>query len=168
MYFTVFQTKGGWVGLAGDEKGLAALTLPVKNEREALEKLNGEVKGELVLAEGFFSVTKEEIIRYLQGEPVDLSTIPVNWDLLSPFQGQVFKTVCIIPYGQVRSYGWIAKALNKPGASRAVGGALRRNPVPLIVPCHRVIQSNGLLGGFSGLMDNIQKEELLALEGFFK
>lgn len=168
MYYTVFQTLGGWVGLAGDEKGLAVLTLPVKNEREALDKLNGEVKGALVLADEFFSVTKEEIIRYFHGEAVNLSTIPVNWDLLSPFQGQVLKTACTIPYGQVRSYGWVAKALNKPGASRAVGGALRRNPVPLIVPCHRVIQSNGLLGGFSGLMNNIQKEKLLALEGFLK
>ena len=168
MNYVVFQTLGGWVGLAGDEKGLAALTLPEKNEREALEKLNGEVKGQLVLDEGFFSVTKEEVIRYFQGEAVDLTTTRVNWELVSPFQGDVLKTACTIPYGQVRSYGWVAKVLNKPGASRAVGGALRRNPVPLIVPCHRVIQSNGLLGGFSGLMNNVQKEKLLALEGFLK
>jgi len=66
------------------------------------------------------------------------------------FQEQVLKAVCQIPLGQVRSYAWVAKKIGRPKAVRAVGQALKNNPYPLIVPCHRVINANGSLGGYAG------------------
>ena len=74
----------------------------------------------------------------------------------------MWRQIARIPYGEVRSYGRIARALRKPQASRAVGQACGRNPVPLVIPCHRVIAANGTLGGFSAGLDI--KEKLLKLE----
>lgn len=78
------------------------------------------------------------------------------------FQRAVWHAMAAIPYGQTRSYGQLAHAVGKPGASRAVGGACGRNPLPIVVPCHRVITSSGQLGGYSGGI-NI-KQALLDLE----
>ena len=104
---------------------------------------------------------RREIAEYLAGErtfftvPVDLSTVP-------EFDRAALDVAATIPYGEVRSYKWIAEELGKPDAARAVGGAMAGNPVPLIVPCHRVVKTDGGLGGYSfGL---VQKEALLNLE----
>ena len=80
---------------------------------------------------------------------------------------QVWRQTCQIPPGQTRSYGWVAKGVGKPKAARAVGGALRRNPLPLVIPCHRVISASGGLGGYGGSdRENIRlKASLLAWEG---
>ncbi len=79
------------------------------------------------------------------------------------FSARVWRQIARIPYGEVRSYGRIARVLRKPQASRAVGQACGRNPVPLVIPCHRVVAANGSLGGFSAGLDI--KEKLLRLEG---
>jgi methylated-DNA-[protein]-cysteine S-methyltransferase len=81
----------------------------------------------------------------------------------TPFQRAVWRLLQTIPRGQTRSYGWVARQLGRPGAARAVGAACGANPVPILVPCHRVVAGNGTLGGFrSGLS---WKRRLLALEG---
>ncbi len=80
----------------------------------------------------------------------------------SEFQQKVWKALCDIPYGETRTYGQIAEAIGNPGASRAVGGACNKNPIMIIVPCHRVIGGNGRLVGFGGGLD--MKEWLLGLE----
>ena len=77
-------------------------------------------------------------------------------------QREVWAITGLIPYGETRSYTWVAEQIGKPGAVRAVGQALGRNPLPVIVPCHRVLASNGKLGGFSGGLD--MKKHLLRLE----
>jgi methylated-DNA-[protein]-cysteine S-methyltransferase len=104
---------------------------------------------------------REELAEYFAGDrtffgvPVDLSRVP-------PFERAALEVAAQIPYGEVRSYKWIAERLGKPDAARAVGGAMAGNPVPLIVPCHRVVRTDGGLGGYSfGL---VQKEALLSLE----
>ncbi len=78
------------------------------------------------------------------------------------FQKSVWEAVCKIPYGHTYSYGYLARQIGNPKASRAVGQALKKNPVPIIVPCHRVVNSDGSIGGFSG--GNQWKKILLALE----
>jgi len=88
-------------------------------------------------------------------------TVPVRLSG-TPFQLAVWDVIASIPYGECRSYGDIARTLGKPGAARAVGGACNRNPVPIIIPCHRVIGSDGSLTGFGGGLDN--KKALLTLE----
>jgi methylated-DNA-[protein]-cysteine S-methyltransferase len=81
------------------------------------------------------------------------------------FQRTVWSVAAEIPYGQTRTYGWIAERIKKPNAARAVGNALGLNPFPIIIPCHRVIRQNRGLGGFSAPMGTRLKEKLLRLEG---
>jgi len=81
----------------------------------------------------------------------------------SPFYQAVWKACFDIPKGEVRTYGWIAKKIGKPNAARAVGGALNRNPVAIVLPCHRVIGASGSLVGYAGGLD--RKHTLLRLEG---
>ncbi len=90
--------------------------------------------------------------------------LPVDLDRLSAFQQTVLRTTATIPRGEVRPYGWVAKEIGKPGAVRAVGTALATNPVPLIIPCHRVVRSDGTFGDYS-LGDPENKRVLLAAEG---
>ena len=82
---------------------------------------------------------------------------------LTFFQWKVLAATMKIPLGETRSYAWVAKQIGKPKAVRAVGQALRSNPYPLIIPCHRVIKSDGSLGGYAGKWDN-KKAQLLARE----
>ncbi len=82
---------------------------------------------------------------------------------MTPFQWQVLAATATIPLGETRSYKWVAKRIGRPRAVRAVGQALRRNPFPLIIPCHRVIRQDGSLGGYAGGSGN-RKAELLAME----
>ncbi len=82
---------------------------------------------------------------------------------LTPFQWQVLKATLTIPLGETRSYQWVADKIGKPGAVRAVGSALRKNPYPLIIPCHRVVKSDGSSGKYFGKADG-KKQELLDLE----
>src|SRR3990167_4189375 len=92
--------------------------------------------------------------------------IPIDWSKLNnitPFEQDVYMAALSIPFGQTRSYKWIAKKIGKPNASRAVGQALKKNPLPLLIPCHRVVSSNpGSLGGFSLGLD--LKKKLLNIE----
>jgi O-6-methylguanine DNA methyltransferase len=90
--------------------------------------------------------------------------LPLDLSGLTPFQAAVLLKTAEIPGGQVRPYGWIAKEIGKPGAVRAVGSALAKNPVPVVIPCHRVVRSDGHLGNYS-LGDPENKKVLLDAEG---
>jgi methylated-DNA-[protein]-cysteine S-methyltransferase len=104
---------------------------------------------------------REELVEYLAGDRT-FFTVPVDLSKVPEFDRAALEIASQIPYGEVRSYKWIAEQLGKPDAARAVGGAMAGNPVPLIVPCHRVVKTDGGLGGYSfGL---VQKEALLNLE----
>jgi O-6-methylguanine DNA methyltransferase len=99
--------------------------------------------------------------RYFAGKPEDFTDVPLD-PAGTAFQRQVWKTLRGIPRGQTRSYGEIAAAIGRPGAGRAVGSANRVNPIPIVVPCHRVIGSDGALRGYAGRLD--RKEWLLRHE----
>ena len=86
---------------------------------------------------------------------------------LTPFQWKVLKVVMTIPLGETRSYQWVAEKIGKPGAARAVGTALKKNPFPIIIPCHRVVKSNGQIGRYAGKDDGCKKK-LLEMERFVK
>ncbi len=102
-----------------------------------------------------------ELAEYLQGERSFFS-VPVDLSALPRFQRDVLETARRIPFGEARTYAWVARQIEHPRAVRAVGMALGRNPVPLIVPCHRVLRSDGALGGY--LFGGRVKDRLLALE----
>ena len=89
--------------------------------------------------------------------------LPIDWSLVHGFAGRILRRTARIPFGDVRSYGQLAVAAGSPRAARAVGNALGSNPIPIVVPCHRVLHADGGLGGYSGGLD--RKRYLLALEG---
>ncbi len=159
-YYAVFQTHAGWMGVAGSARGICCTTLPRASREEALSELGEDVLNsncdpdffqELIARfQAYFAGTKTDFC-----EKLDLSEG-------TPFQREVWETARLIGYGETRSYGWIAKNIKKPGASRAVGRALGKNPVPLLVPCHRVVAADGGLCGFAGGLET--KKTLLRLE----
>ena len=102
--------------------------------------------------------------RYFAGKPFDTATLPIRVEEGTHFQNEVWDTIRQIPHGEVRSYRWIAEKIGNPKAVRAVGSAVGANAVSIFVPCHRVIRSNGTLGGYGGGIE--RKRQLLALEGY--
>lgn len=109
--------------------------------------------------------TAELLQEYFLGVQVDFGSIPVVLDALPPFRRRVLEIIRMLQYGQICSYGQVAQACGSPRASRAVGGALASNPIPIIIPCHRVVAGNGMLTGFSAPGGECTKRELLKMEG---
>ena len=130
----------------GSSSGLLAATTPQSSAREAEQEL-GDISDAKQSEKPFAELIKR-LKSYFAGQRVDF---PDELDLSSatPFQRQVWRLTRLIPYGETRSYGWIAKRLGKRGA-RAVGQALAKNRLPVIIPCHRVVAGDGGLGGYSG------------------
>lgn len=105
-----------------------------------------------------------ELAEYLNGKRTAF-TIPVDWTFFTPFQREALQAVYRIPYGETRTYAEIAKEINRPLAWRAVGAVNAMNPMPLVIPCHRVIGTDGKLHGYGGGDGLPTKEWLLKLEG---
>jgi len=103
--------------------------------------------------------------RYFRGECIDFSDIPVDLRALPPFRQLVLNKIRTVAFGEIYSYGQIAALCGSPHAARAVGGALAANPIPVIIPCHRVVASDGRLTGFSAPGGVHAKKMLLQLEG---
>ncbi len=106
---------------------------------------------------------QELLDQYFAGEPLKFSKVSIRFNWGTDFQNSVWETIRQIPYGEVRSYKWIAEQIGHPKAVRAVGGAVGANAAVILNPCHRVIRSNGALGGYGGGLE--RKRQLLALEG---
>lgn len=104
-----------------------------------------------------------QILEYLHGQRKNFD-LDIDWARLRPFQSQVLKTTCAIPYGQTCTYAEVADRIQRPRAARAVGRAEATNPMPLVIPCHRVLGSDGQLHGYGGPQGITTKAWLLALE----
>ena len=160
LNYTVFETDAGWLGILASSKGLRRVTLPQKSAQAARQQLGDSVNYATHATHPF-----DELVyrfrQYFNGQKV---SFPDEFDLVnaSDFQRRVWEKTRRIPYGETRSYTWVAEQIKKPGAPRAVGQALGRNPLPIIVPCHRVLAKNGGLGGFTGGIK--LKRYLLCLE----
>ena len=160
--YAVFETPAGWMAAAFTEKGLCALTLPVPIREQAESHLLG--KGmPLVHVETNEQIAglADDLRRYLAGERVSFG---VRLDLsdVTDWQRRVLMRCAEIPYGVLITYGELAEAAGSPGAARAVGQAMARNPVPIVVPCHRVVAACGKLGGFTAGLE--WKRRLLRIE----
>jgi len=105
------------------------------------------------------------VVRLLLGEKADLRGVPVGLDGASALERKVYDAARAIPCGEVRTYGEIARAIGAPGAAQAVGAALGRNPVPIVIPCHRVLAGGGRSGGFSAPGGVATKFRMLEIEG---
>ena len=161
LRFSCFKTEWGWIAVMSSPAGLCRTTLPASDETSAIDAITRGVsasRGEDDLTE-----VKHALIDYFKGDQTEL-LFPIDLDLegCTPFQRDVWEATARIPYGQLRSYGWIANEIGRPLAPRAVGQALGSNRLPIIIPCHRVVRSDGSLGGFSGGLH--WKEGLLELE----
>ena len=106
----------------------------------------------------------KELAEYLEGKRHTF-TIPIDWTLFRPFQREALQAIFRIPYGETRTYAEIAEQINRPHAYRAVGRANATNPMPLVIPCHRVIGADGKLHGYGGGEGLPTKEWLLRMEG---
>ncbi|MDI6690129.1 MAG: methylated-DNA--[protein]-cysteine S-methyltransferase [Actinomycetota bacterium] len=160
--FTYYHTGYGVGALIFSDCGLAGLILPTKCEEEIQKEVLRRFPAATCDNNKNTSLAKI-LSSYFRGEKVKFNQ---TLDLVdfSPFEREVFQTVCTIPYGETRTYKWVAEVLAKPRAYRAIGKALGRNPIPIVVPCHRVVKSDGELGGFSAGV--WWKKELLKLEGY--
>ena len=162
MEFRLAKTAWGWAAAVGKAGAVRRLYIAYPSRPSLLKDVLREF-GAADESRGAFGRLVETLRAYFKGERVEWLDIPT--DLTgTPFQKKVWRTAMAIPYGETRTYGWIARQVGAPGASRAVGNALGRNPVPLIVPCHRVVRSDGSLGGFSAKQGVALKKRLLRLE----
>jgi len=157
----IFNTDMGWMGILGSAKGLLRTTLPHPSAQEIRQLFGDNIK-QASRSPRLFADLIQRLKLYFGGYKVNF---PDRLDLsgATDFQRKVWETTRLIPYGETRSYAWVAEQIKQPGALRAVGQALGRNPLPIIVPCHRVVASNGKLGGFSNGIE--MKKRLLYLEG---
>ena len=165
IFLNVFKTDLlGKIGVAVNENGLLRLRMFQEN-KDAFLRLNSQFgEGEYTFSVPETRIVVEQIQAYLNKEVKNFS-LPIDWTVYTDFQRAVLQETYAIPYGETRSYGEVAAAIGKPKASRAVGQAEKSNHVPLVVPCHRVIGSDGSLTGYGG-KDNIDlKAKILAFEG---
>jgi methylated-DNA-[protein]-cysteine S-methyltransferase len=117
-----------------------------------------------VLEPGRTASATRQIGEYLRGERREFD-LPIDWTVLTPFQQRALRATYEIPYGQVATYGELARRLDQPGAARAVGRAEATNPMPLVIPCHRLIGADGGLHGYGAGVGLETKAWLLRLEG---
>ncbi len=159
-HYVIFNTAAGWVGLLGSDAGLTRTTLPQPSREKATATLGTDTV-QATLSQEHFKDLVRRFKDYFMGHRVDF---PDKLDLqgATAFQRKVWEAARQIPCGETRSYAWIARQIGNPAAARAVGQALGKNPLPVVIPCHRVIASDGSLGGFSGGL--AMKKRLLALE----
>ena len=161
MKFQIIETALGWVGLVLSPSGLRAVTLSRRDREAALREVFALGAREEARDDELGDLP-ERLRRYARGEPVAFPDA-LDFSAATPFQRAVWQATREIPRGQTRSYGWLAAKVGRPRAARAVGQAMATNRWPLIVPCHRVVSSNGRLGGYGGGLD--MKERLLFAEG---
>lgn len=163
MRATIFRSPWGWIGIAESAKGIRAISLPQPNK--------GAAESHLLEAAGPFKVARPtpglrrartQLLRYLAGKSRSFS-LQLDTDQGTGFQRRVWRVLQRLPYGSLRSYRWVAGRVGGARYARAVGNAVGANPIPIVIPCHRVVARDASLGGFSGGLP--MKRRLLSLEG---
>lgn len=163
VYYTTVRTPLGRVSLASTERGLARVSFRRKDAAFVAE-LRRRLGAEVVKAPERLRPVAAALARYFAGARHALD-VPVDLAVATPFQRRVLLATRRVPAGRVVSYGDIARRIGQPRASRAVGQALGHNPIPIVIPCHRVVAGGGGLGGYTGGL--WIKKKLLAIEGAY-
>ena len=162
---TLFDTAIGRCGLAWGQGGIVGVQLPEPagaDRARLLRRFPDAVEGE---PPPELREVVERLQSHLAGGAPDLGSIALDMECVAEFARRVYELTRAIPRGEPRTYGEIAAALGDPGAARAVGQALGRNPFPIVVPCHRVLAAGGGTGGFSAYGGVATKRRLLEIEG---
>lgn len=148
--------------VAATPRGIVKLSLPNYDAGEALEELAENVSPRVLEAPAKLDEARRELDLYFEGRLTEFD-LPIDWRLTAGFRGRVQRAIARIPYGQTRSYTEMARSAGNERAVRAAGTACGSNPIPIVVPCHRVLRSGGGLGGYGGGLP--MKEALLKMEG---
>jgi methylated-DNA-[protein]-cysteine S-methyltransferase len=161
--YTTYDTPVGELLLAATPRGVVRISyLDWFPKDQTLEDLAKRVSPRVLEAAGRLDVVRRELHEYFEGERRSFD-LQVDRSLLGPFARKVLGRTALIPYGEVSTYSKVAAAAGSPRASRAAGNALARNPIPIVIPCHRVLRTGGGMGGYAGGLD--RKALLLTLEG---
>jgi methylated-DNA-[protein]-cysteine S-methyltransferase len=165
-HYCVFDSGFGPVGIAWSSKGACRFQLPeatpAATERRLLGRGIGAVKSN---PPPYVERLVADVRRYFLGERVDFADVKLDLSGVSTFHREIYEAALRVGWGETTTYGALAKAAGFPDAARAVGQAMGRNPIPLIIPCHRVLASGGKPGGFSAYGGTATKDRMLALEG---
>lgn len=166
MHYCLFDTAIGAVGVAWSTDGITRLQLPESSRSSTERRLRGRsvstVKGQPPPP---IERAIDDVQRYMAGERIDFADTTLDLTGVGPFHRSIYEALRRIGWGETTTYGALARQAGDPGAARAVGQAMGRNPVPVIIPCHRVLASGGKAGGFSAFGGADTKQRLLALEG---
>ena len=164
--FTLFDTAIGPCGIVWSANGICGVQLPEGDRQKTLARLRRRFPNAVEVApppqvQGVVA----DIVALLDGERRDFAMASLDLDGVSEFNRKVYAAALKIPSGKTRTYGELAAAIGEPGAARAVGKALGENPVPVIVPCHRILAADGKTGGFSAPGGVDTKLRILTIEG---
>ena len=163
MRYALVETDSGTFGIAWTDKGLARVALPGR-DRVGTELWISRDPAEPGFPDGVIADLPERIKRYAQGAQEDFTDVSLDLGDIPDFNRQAYAELLKIGYGETTTYGAIARTLGDVAMSRAVGQAMGANPIPLVIPCHRVLGADGKTGGFSSPGGVTAKMRMLALE----
>jgi methylated-DNA-[protein]-cysteine S-methyltransferase len=160
--YTTTDSPFGGLLLAATPRGLVRVGLPEQGQDELLEDLAARISPRVLESPAQFDEARRELDLYFEGRLTEFD-LPLDWRLSHDFRRRVLRAINRIPYGQTRSYTQVAASAGNERAVRAAGSACGSNPIPIVVPCHRVLRAGGALGGYGGGLP--MKRALLELEG---
>jgi methylated-DNA-[protein]-cysteine S-methyltransferase len=164
-FYCLFDTAIGPCGVAWSRVGVTRLQLPEADRGMTEPRLRTRAASAGEAMPAAIDRLIADIRSYMTGRSVDFGAIAIDLPRIDPFERKVYVAARAIPWGQTLSYGELARQIGSADAARAVGRALARNPVPIIIPCHRILAKGRRIGGFSAPGGTVTKERLLALEG---
>jgi methylated-DNA-[protein]-cysteine S-methyltransferase len=158
---TTMDSPIGPLLLMATPKGLVRIAFDSENRDDVLGEVAEQLSPRILEAPRRLDPVRRELEKYFEGKLQDFE-VPLDWSLTGDFARRVLRRTARIPYGSVASYGDVAAGVGTPRGARAVGNALGSNPIPVVVPCHRVVRTGGAIGGYGGGLS--RKRFLLALE----
>jgi methylated-DNA-[protein]-cysteine S-methyltransferase len=158
---TTMDSPVGTLLLIATPRGIVRIAFETENRDDVLGEVAEHVSPRILEAPRRLDPLRRELDRYFAGKLRDFD-VPIDWSLTGDFARRVLRRTARIPYGSVASYGDVAMDVGTPRGARAVGNALGSNPIPVVVPCHRVVRTGGAIGGYGGGLP--RKRWLLALE----
>lgn len=162
IYYNTFKSPVGEILVTRTEKGLNFVSFPKNTWEKFLSALSKDKNVDLIKDQKKLLSLEKNLKAYFSGKKVNFKEL-LDLKGGTPFQIKVWKAMCKIPFGQTKSYGWLAQQVGDKSKARAVGSACGANPMPIIIPCHRVIKSDKTLGGYGGGLS--LKRKLLEIEG---